>query len=217
MVTDVTALPMCRSSVAMQASKLPPSQQNMLDSVSRTSVTDLPDHLLAQLLDRVASPLQVCKAFTCLAKDPYFKLRRAARRFKNLFPAAVASDDGLLTIARDLLAVEGGELQAAQRAHYLPYFKAQLCIFIEQAARTWRMQELEYGLRLAQDNSIKQLPITPSMAAAYGIASGQGRGGLCGLLQELGVPGEHQTSASNCRYGSLQDTNSTPSNTCSWH
>jgi hypothetical protein len=214
-VTDVWFANLCRSSAAMQTPQVPPSQQNIPDNTSTTALPDLPGHLLAQLLHEVASPLRICKAFAPLARDPYFRLMRGARRYKNLFPAAVAADDSLLAVARDLLTIEGRRFLAEQRAHYLPYFKAQLCIFIEQAARAGQLQEVEHGLQLAQQNGIRQLPTTPSMAAAYDSASSQGRHGLCGLFEELGMPRGRQNSASDGRYGSLQDSKLCPSITCS--
>jgi hypothetical protein len=123
----------------------------------------------------------------------------------------VAAEDGLLDTARELLATEGKESQATQCAHYLPYFKAQLCIFIEQAARAGNMQELEHGLQLAQDNDIVHVPITPSMAAAYDTASSQGRDGTCALFGKLGMPHERETNAPISRYYSLHGPKHSPS------
>jgi hypothetical protein len=110
------------------------------------------------------------------------------RRYKGLFPAAAAAEDGHWHAARLQLGIDCSKCQSAtQRSHYLPYFTAQLGIFIEQAARTGQMQHLLFGLQLARQAGVKPLPVTRSMVTAGRAAASQGREDICRLLKELGM------------------------------
>jgi hypothetical protein len=182
----MTCLDVSRNSHTPQQ---PGCQQQLPDSASKTAFLDLPEHILAQLVVEAASPLHICKAFTFLSGDPYFRVRRdLRRRYKGLFPAAAAAEDGLWHAARLQLGIDCSKCQSAtQRSHYLPYFTAQLGIFIEQAARTGQMKHLVFGLQLARQAGVKRLPVTQSMITAGRAAAAQGREDICRLLKELGM------------------------------
>jgi hypothetical protein len=149
--------------------------------------------ILADLLVGAEAPLHICKEFASLSKDHHFRLLRQLRCYNDLFPAAAGAEDGHWDAARLQLDLDYSRCQsmsATQRAHYLPYFKAQLSIFIEEASRSSRMvqmQHLAWGLQLACQAGIDQLPVTQNMTTAAKAVAAQGREDICRLFSKLGM------------------------------